>query len=772
MELFDRVEGKPQLLISQEYDNQRLMMIDLYKNDSDQIRFQINKANVINQGLSVDPDIILLGGTEIDVAKLYRQSQESLRSIEKRLLNLESLNDRLEGQINESQVIVASLEQTIAKQKEKLSVTDKELSDTVTRIKQQTLIVASQTEEIADQQRKIQSDRQSLARFKSEIESQRLQISHQQAEYDALLSETVRQKKAIKRRADDLQVQALEISKREAILDQLESRIAGLDGKIMLQESQIADQLQVLQQQTEQIETQTTSIYMMALIIALIVSLAAIIYQSRRKYQALSIELKQAKEEADYANRSKSMFLANMSHELRTPLNAVMGFSEILLKDQNITAEQGKVLGIINHSGDHLLNLINDVLDLSKIEAGKTPIDNTAFDLGALIDDTLSLMEDRAMAKGLSLVLHKSDSLPSYIWLDSAKLRQILLNYLSNAIKYSEQGEIKVSLDFDGKYLKLSVQDNGIGISKEDLVKVFDPFVQVGSASAKTGTGLGLAITRQFVELLGGQVGVESRLDHGSCFIATLCCSPAEEEDVVGGLDLEPVREIVGLAPENQDLKVLIVDDQPDNMLLLKNILEVLGVHVREAINGAEAVALFEQWQPDFIWMDRRMPVMDGEAATRKIRSMSGGDKVVISALTASAFTDDKKAIVACGMDDFVAKPYRASSIYLCMGQHLQLNYIYADEPEPGWLDQDSYSQDQIGEALAGLDEKLLRQLYSATLLLDDSAIEPVLKLIEERDVLLVNSLRRIIADFHYHIILKALENVLEGEMLEGENIE
>ena len=752
--LFDSVEGRPVLIISDSYTNPKQMMINLFENEKKQLHFQINKANIINQNLAVDPDIILLGGTEIDVAKLYRESQETLRSREKRLESLETLNARLNRQTEQAQDEVLRLQKMIDTQKAEISERTKKLEQTLAEIEKQSKTVTRQSKEIVAQKRELGAAKQRLERFDREVSALQTQIARQKAEYDKLYAESERQKSDIAKRSKELESQRVEIEKRAAILEEQLGRIAELDDTIKAQETQIS-------KQTETIETQVQTLYLLAAFVILVLVFTVYFFKSRRRYKLLSSELKTAKEAADYANRSKSVFLANMSHELRTPLNAIMGFSEILAKNGGLSSKQSESLAIINRSGTHLLTLINDILSLSKIEAGQIPLENGVLDLHRLVKETLDLVRHRAEMKGLSLEYDQLPQLPQYIVCDANKVRQILINFLSNAVKYTNEGGAVLLVEAHNGMLHIEVRDSGVGIDAKDLDVVFDPFTQVGSASAKTGTGLGLAITKQFAQLMGGSVGVTSEPGKGSVFWAKVAYSDAPEHEVAAVPEHEKKlrKEVVGLSESQKDIKVLIVEDQADNRLLLRSILDVLGLQVKEAVDGKEAVEIFEAWQPDFVWMDRRMPVMGGEEATRRIRKLPGGEKCVIVALTASAFHEERDTIMGAGMDDYIAKPYRSYEIFDCMQKHLGLDYIYR-EMEPSVKASVDYTPEELAAALSGLDAALRKRLREVTIILDNKAMEPVLEEIRQYNVKLSDALSTMAKQFQHNVILRALESL------------
>ncbi|MDD2865561.1 MAG: ATP-binding protein [Methylococcales bacterium] len=403
---------------------------------------------------------------------------------------------------------------------------------------------------------------------------------------------------------------------------------------------------------------------------------------NNQNLQDLSVELEKTKNKAEAANHAKSVFLANMSHELRTPMNAVLGFSQLLQKDRSLSPTQRENLNIINNSGRHLLDLINDILDMAKIEAGRVKIEINCFDLGVLLRDVIDMMHERAEAKGLELLFDQSSDFPRFVCLDESKLRQVLLNLISNAVKYSKQGRVRVRLNANLESnssqceLIFVIEDTGIGISEQDLPLIFDTFVQVGGESEQKGTGLGLPITKEYIELMGGSITVTSELNQGSCFTVKLPAIRVSSEQVPATSSNGKLS-VISLEEGQPVYRVLIVEDQAENRLLLKNLLMSVGFDVYEAMNGQEGVEKFAQLQPSFIWMDRRMPVMDGIEATRQIRALPNGQKVKIVAVTASVFLEQRQEFLAAGVDDIVNKPYRDNEIFESMAKHLGVKFSY-----------------------------------------------------------------------------------------------
>ncbi len=445
-----------------------------------------------------------------------------------------------------------------------------------------------------------------------------------------------------------------------------------------------------------------------------------------------------------------------MSHELRTPLNAILGFSSLMRSDPALSEGQRDNLDIINRSGEHLLGLINDVLDMAKIEAGRVALEIEPFDLGALILDITDMLGKRAEEKGLQLLFDQSSDFPRFIKGDKDKLRQVLVNLVSNAVKYTNHGSVTLRLraQIEGKELRLiiEVEDSGIGISQTDQPRIFDPFVQVGKSATQKGTGLGLSIVREYINLMGGNIVVESTPDIGSLFRVILPVQRCEEAEVMRTESLQ--ERVTGLAPGQPAYRILIVEDQRENQLLLQRLLEDAGFTVKVAQNGAEAIELFQSFRPHFIWMDRRMPVMDGLEAAQHIRSLDGGKEVRIAAVTASAFADQREEMLAAGLDDFVRKPYRSNEIFDCMTRQLGVHFIY-EQAAPADVDSALSSS-----SLAKLPQTLLRELEDDLILGNTEQLANLILRIEQQDAALAKILSRHVAAFNYLPILNALETL------------
>jgi signal transduction histidine kinase/DNA-binding response OmpR family regulator len=467
---------------------------------------------------------------------------------------------------------------------------------------------------------------------------------------------------------------------------------------------------------------------------------------------------KQAKEVAEAANKAKSVFLASMSHELRTPLNAILGFSELLRNDKSISGEHRKILDIVNRSGEHLLNLINDVLDMAKVEAGSISVENDNVDLGELVLDITDLMNVRAEEKNLQLILDQSSQFPLYVRTDAAKLRQMIINLIGNAIKFTEQGGVTLRLSVqpsdDSQHLLLiiEVEDTGIGITAEDQKRIFESFVQVGKVTKQKGTGLGLAITRKYVELMGGRINVESIPGKGSKFQLEIPVYRVEEIESRAA-KIKRGR-VIGIASGQNEYRLLIIEDQMENWMLLQRLLEDVGFQVRVAENGIKGIEIFQAWLPHLIWMDVRMPVMDGLEATKRIRALDGGRDVKIIALTASVFKEERNNIVAAGMDDFVRKPYHPEELFDCLVKNLGVRFVY-DEPSPASTEEPSAALKS--EAFALLPQELRAELTNALINLDVVQITKLIYRVSELDPALGDVLSLHAERFGYTTILHAL---------------
>ncbi|MDF0552648.1 response regulator [Kamptonema sp. UHCC 0994] len=529
--------------------------------------------------------------------------------------------------------------------------------------------------------------------------------------------------------------------------------------------------------------------------------------QQNEQLQKEIVERKKAEESAAAASKAKSEFLANMSHELRTPLNAILGFTQVMIRDPFLSTDQLENLRIINRSGEHLLDLINDVLDMSKIEAGIITICETSFDLYRLLDTLEEMFHFKAEKKGLKLRFTVHPDVPHYIKTDEKKLRVCLINLLGNAIKFTENGSVtlRVNLgvvnsepgllyttpsDCEPFPIIFEVEDTGVGIAPEEIDSLFDPFVQseAGRKSAE-GTGLGLTITRKFVQLLHGNITAISALNKGTIFKFNIQISRADAYEVID----HPLQRVSALEADQGDYRILVVDDTQENRLLLVKLLQPIGFEVLEAENGEQALTLWESWQPHLILLDTRMPIMDGMEVALQIRAKERekqekillnlpsqiqniqsnieSSRTVIIALTASAFEERREEIIAAGCDDFVRKPFQEQVIFEKMTEFLGVRYMYEQLPPvtnttPGLRYFISERPDSFFLPLLGeMPLSWVQQLNQAANEVNEDLVFQLIDTIPENFVTLGDALKDLLEDFRLDRIVRITQSIIESEL-------
>jgi len=509
------------------------------------------------------------------------------------------------------------------------------------------------------------------------------------------------------------------------------------------------------------------------------------IQAQNRQLQQQAVELNHARlmaeaaqKIAEKASKIKSAFLANMSHELRTPLNAILGFSQLMARGEELNVSQQENLAIIRRSGEHLLTLINDVLDMSKIESGHTILNLKEFDLYRLMDDLENMFRLKAEEKELQLHVDLSPLLPQFIITDEVKLRQVLINLLNNAIKFTRTGGVSVRVNSAQRGAKaehhfeiqFEVEDSGLGIAVEEYDVLFEPFQQTQAADGMyEGTGLGLPISRKFVQLMGGDFKVHSEVGQGSVFEFTVQCDASQaipKQETQSGAD------VIALAPDQPTFRILITDDKWDNRQLLLKLLNPLGFETQEAHNGQEAVVQWQEWRPDLIWMDMRLPVMDGYEAVRRIREIEANWKntdisqtdnrikrTSIIALTASVLQNRQSDVFAAGCDALLYKPFHVRDIFKMMKEQIGVRYIYAkeDNPEAASRNKKDFRNTVTPKALAALPAGFLPDLEKAAIRADINAINTIIDAIRPHSDSIADSLGHLIDDFEYDKILSLI---------------
>ncbi|NES65703.1 MAG: response regulator [Okeania sp. SIO2D1] len=478
-----------------------------------------------------------------------------------------------------------------------------------------------------------------------------------------------------------------------------------------------------------------------------------------------------AQQAAEAANKAKSEFLANMSHELRTPLNSVIGFAQILSQDTSFKPEQQERLRIINRSGEHLLSLINNILEMSKIEAGQITVNETNFDLHTVLQDMQDMFCLKVQKKGLQFLLQADSDLPQYISADEGKLRQVLINLIGNGVKFTKTGKVilraKVEEIENNHQLQLEVEDTGPGIAQEELNKLFVPFEQTTAGhQIRQGTGLGLAITEKFIKLMGGDILTKSTLGVGTCFQLSIPIRLSSPQTFPSKRDK---GKVIGLAEKQPEYRILVVDDRADNGLLLLDLLVSVGFSVQQAINGREATEIWKVWHPHLIWMDLHMPEMDGYEATKQIRQWESqlgkpSFSTKIIALTASVFQEKREEVLSSGFDDYMVKPFQEELIWEKISQCLGVEWIYQQSGEADGKKQQKticcqqqVTSEDLSVILKDMPSEWLSELHKASSELRGKKVMQLIKNIPPEKEAIAAQLKNFAENYQFDQIVKLL---------------
>lgn len=513
-----------------------------------------------------------------------------------------------------------------------------------------------------------------------------------------------------------------------------------------------------------------------------------------QRVEERTAELAQAKKAAEVANEAKSTFLANMNHELRTPLNAILGFAQILTRSQRLDPDLQDSVTTIYHSGEYLLELVNQILDLAKIEAGRASLHESNFDFYLFLDELEDMFQLRAQTKGLQLLCEQEENVPRYLRCDRLKLRQILVNLLGNAIKFTSEGSIILRIGHQSTLdpsiqptsllsketggieqpttINFEVEDTGVGIDPEDFPKLFEAFVQTQTGiEVREGTGLGLPLARQFITMMGGEITaicngkaftppdrlIESLSIRGTIFQFSIDATTVQATDIE---TRDRDRHIITLEPGQPHYRILVADDRETNRKLLVKLLAPLGLEMKTARHGLEAVKICENWYPHLIFMDLRMPVMNGYEATQQIRAKIAGHAPAIIAITASILEEEQAALSESSFDDFARKPFRATTIFDKLAKHLGVRYLYKEKqpiiPKPAIS---NLSEEETRKILKTVSTMWISQMQDATNRLDEESLVRLIREIEPQQPQLARMLTGLIQKLRFDAILNLISN-------------
>ncbi|MDF1881205.1 DUF4154 domain-containing protein [Sulfurimonas sp. MAG313] len=708
--VYEYFDGRPVLIISKGYDNKRLVMINLSTTKKKLLHFEINKANILNQGLKINPKIILLGGTELDVAKLYKGAKYSLMQKEKELENQIKKAKSLDKEIKKSKAMNLSLQHEIQKKSNALKSTKfkiLKLNKDKLRLQKD---VSKVSKEVKNQKSILKQEKASTQKIRDDYAKANTQL-------DTMSTMLFSQEKKVKEKETKLSTLTQKIQQKVQEFQSLQDNLAS-------QDLQIQDQDQTISNQKNFLILSVSALILFFLLLIFIYLTLSKVKNINKKLNLTQEQLELQVDKTNKANASKTKFLAHMSHELRTPLNAVLGYSQLLQKDPSMSERNQVTLSTINRSGEHLLALINDVLEVSKIETGEIQLEPIAFDLHEFLDDINAMFAPRLKHDGLSLVLSKDKDLARYIKADINKIRQIFLNILGNSTKFTHQGGIKIIVKTLNNLLQIEIEDTGDGIAEEELDKLFKPFMQTISGKlGGGGAGLGLSIVQEYIDIMKGKIQVKSKLGYGTVFFISI---PYEKSEFSEFNQSKP-KEVLSLKEKYKGIEVLIADDNKVNNELLQEVLERVGFSVKAVENGFEALRLFKQIRPEILLLDLDMPIMNGYKAIKEIRSLDYGKNIPAIAVTASVFGMNNEEAKKSGFSSYVRKPFKDYEIYTEIEKFIELEYDYEEAS-----DNKEVTKLQV-TSLQDLSPELKEAIESACTKMSISKINDIIELSKDR---------------------------------------
>ena len=640
-DIYDALEGKPVLLVTESYNNKQLVMINLITTDNDRLKFEVNKSNIINHGLTPLPELILNGGTEIDVAKLYREGQASLVALQKQLRGREKTLSELTAAIQTQQTMNSRLQEQMAALNQDIQKSD--------------ALIAQQKILLQDQQTQIETSKQEREALLLEVNLRTKELDEQQTHLRTILQE---------------------IETREKRLSYLNSTIKTQEDTILKQKNAIVDLDQLVDSQKVALRYLWGSVILGALLIITVLIAYTIKRRDNQRLAAHTQDLQIArdrlaiaKRKAEDASKAKSEFLSLMSHELRTPLQAIIGYTEVVIEELKLADDEHhlKDLSRVILNSERLLKLINGVLDLAKIESGRMDLDLTEVKLSSLVEEALATVAPLAEKNAVQIHVDTDDG--SFLPMaDPEKLLHILINLLGNAIKFTQGGQVRVKAYHQPQQIYISVADTGIGISQEQQVAIFDPFRQADSGTTRKfqGSGLGLSITRQLCELMGGKIRVESELGVGSKFIVELPLpiNPQAVQNLTAADDEAQVFPSAPVALPTTGEQVVMIDDDPAFLDIMARTIRAEGYQVHTASDAESGWRLIQSVKPDVITLDLFLPDQHGWILFERIKA--DADICDIPVIVISMI-EERKRFNRQPAEEYLTKPVRRETLKLAI---------------------------------------------------------------------------------------------------------